>query len=131
MWDIIINDLIMKNVISEQEVLLKQTYQHFNERDIDATLAMMHPEVDWPNGMEGGIEHGHEAVRNYWTRQWKVLDPHVDPVEFRSEDDGRINITVHQVVHDLEGNLLVDQIIHHIYTFEQGLIKMMEIQQTV
>ena len=131
MWDIIINDLIMKNVISEQEVLLKQTYQHFNERDIDATLAMMHPEVDWPNGMEGGIEHGHEAVRNYWTRQWKVLDPHVDPVEFRSESDGRINITVHQVVRDLDGNLLVDQIIHHIYTFEQGLIKTMEIQKPV
>jgi len=119
MWDIIINDLIMKNVISEQEVLLKQTYQHFNERNIDATLAMMHPEVDWPNGMEGGIEHGHEAVRNYWTRQWKVLDPHVYPLEFRSESDGRINITVHQVVHDLDRNLLVDQIIHHIYTCEQ------------
>ena len=131
MWDIIINDLIMKNMISEQEVLLKQTYQHFNERDIDATLAMMHPEVDWPNGMEGGIEHGHEAVRNYWTRQWKVLDPHVDPVEFRGESGGQINVTVHQVVHDLEGNLLVDQIIHHIYTFEQGLIKTMEIQKPV
>jgi len=77
MWDIIINDLIMKNMISEQEVLLKQTYQHFNERDIDAKLAMMHPDVDWPNGMEGGIEHGHEAVRNYWTRQWRIFNPQV------------------------------------------------------
>ena len=66
--------------ISEHEAMLKQTYQHFNDRNIDATLAMMHPEVDWPNGMEGGIEHGHEAVRNYWTRQWKILDPMLNPL---------------------------------------------------
>ena len=45
-------------MISEQEAILKQTYQQFNDRDIDATLAVMHREVDWPNGMEGGIEHG-------------------------------------------------------------------------
>jgi ketosteroid isomerase-like protein len=120
----------MKNgAISEQETILKQTYQYFNDRDIDATLAMMHPEVDWPNGMEGGIEHGHKAVRNYWTRQWKILDPHVEPIQYNNEENGRINVTVHQVVHDIQGNLLVDQIIHHVYTFEDGLIKAMEIQK--
>lgn len=116
-------------MISEQEAILKQTYQYFNERDIDATLTMMHPGVDWPNGIEGGIEHGHEAIRNYWTRQWKILAPHVEPIQYNKEDDGRINVTVHQAVHDIEGNLLVDQIIHHVYTFEDGLIKAMEIQK--
>lgn len=122
----------MKDIaISEQEAIIKQTYQHFNDRNIDATLAMMHPEVDWPNGMEGGIEHGREAVRNYWTRQWKILDPHVEPVKFNMLDDGRLDLTVHQVVQDMEGNVLVNQIIHHVYTFEGGLIKAMEIQRPV
>jgi hypothetical protein len=126
-----INNLIVKELaIAELETILRQTYQHFNERDIDATLAMMHPEVDWPNGMEGGIEHGHEAVKNYWTRQWKVLNPVVEPIGFDKEKDGRINVTVRQIVHDVEGKLLVDQIIHHIYTFEEGLIKAMEIKKT-
>jgi len=115
----------------EQEAILRQTYQYFNNRDIEAALAMMHPEVDWPNGMEGGIEHGHEAIRNYWTRQWKILDPHVQPIGFNQEGDGKLKLTVHQVVHDIDGNLLVDQIIHHIYTFEEGLIKAMEIQKPV
>jgi hypothetical protein len=114
---------------SESEFVLEQTYQYFNDRNIDATLAMMHPEVDWPNGMEGGVEHGHQAVRNYWTRQWKILDPHVQPVQYDMEEDGRVNVTVHQVVHDMDGNLLVDQIIHHVYTFEDGFIKAMEIQK--
>jgi len=111
------------------ETILKRTYKHFNDRDIDATLAVMHPDVDWPNGMEGGIEHGHEAVRNYWTRQWKILDPHVEPIHFDEEADGRINVTVHQVVHDVEGKLLIDQIIHHVYTFEDDLVKSMEIKK--
>ena len=116
-------------VMNKFETILKETYKHFNERDIDATLAMMHPEVDWPNGMEGGIEHGHDAVRNYWTRQWKVLNPVVEPIGFDKEKDGRINVTIRQIVHDVEGKLLVDQIIHHIYTFEGGLIKAMEIKK--
>ena len=117
--------------LSEWKAILQQTYQHFNDRNIHATLAMMHPEVDWPNGMEGGIEHGHEAVRNYWTRQWKILDPHVEPVAFNRLEDGRFDLTVHQVVQDMEGNVLVNQIIHHIYTFEDGLIKAMEIQKPI
>ena len=111
------------------ETILKQTYQHFNDRNIDATLAVMHPDVDWPNGMEGGIEHGHEAVRNYWTRQWKLIDPHVEPIQFNREEEGRINVTVHQVVHNMDGNLLTDQVIHHIYTMQDGLIKSMEIRK--
>ncbi|MEP6595486.1 MAG: nuclear transport factor 2 family protein [Ginsengibacter sp.] len=114
--------------VQDAEIILKSAYQHFNNRDIEATLSAMHADVDWPNGMEGGFEHGHEAVRNYWTRQWKMFDPHVDPVQFKLEEDGRINVTVHQVVHDIEGKLLVDQMIHHIYTIEGGLIKNMEIK---
>jgi hypothetical protein len=111
------------------KTILRQTYRHFNNRDIDATLTAMHPDVDWPNGMEGGIEQGHDAVRRYWTRQWTIVNPHVEPILFLEEKAGRINVTVHQVVHDLEGNLLVDQLIHHVYTIKDGLIISMEIQQ--
>ena len=117
------------DILYNAEILLKQTYQHFNNRDIDATLITMHPDVDWPNGMEGGRVTGHEAVRNYWTRQWTTIDPKVVPVKFDMEADGRINVTVHQVVKDIEGKLLVDQMIHHIYTIKDGSITTMEIKQ--
>jgi hypothetical protein len=40
--------------MSGDHELLAHTYAAFNGRDIDAVLAVMHPEVDWPNGMEGG-----------------------------------------------------------------------------
>ena len=58
--------------------LLTATYRAFNARDIETVLAVMAPDVDWPNGMDGGRMRGHQAVRDYWTRQWTVIDPTVD-----------------------------------------------------
>ena len=55
--------------------LLTEAYRAFNAREIDAVLAIMHHDVDWPNGMEGGRVHGHEGVRDYWTRQWAMINP--------------------------------------------------------
>ncbi len=113
--------------MSNEIELLRRIYVEFNRREIDAVLAAMHADVDWPNGMEGGRVYGHQAVREYWTRQFQMLDPHVEPVEFRTAADGRIIVEVHQVVHDLSGNLLVDQQIQHVYLIENGLIRSMEI----
>ena len=41
--------------------LLRHMYAAFNRREIDTVLAAMHPDVDWPNGWEGGRVHGHAA----------------------------------------------------------------------
>jgi hypothetical protein len=100
----------------------------FNARDIDAALTLMHPDVDWPNGMEGGREHGHAAVRDYWTRQFTMIDPHVEPAHLETGDDGRITVDVHQVVRDLDGNVVSDGHVKHVYTFRDGLIAHMEIR---
>jgi ketosteroid isomerase-like protein len=106
-----------------------ELYAAFNRRDVDAVLAAMVPDVDWPNGMEGGRVHGHAEVRDYWTRQWNAIDPIVEPVSFAEEDDGRIAVGVHQVVLDLAGNLLVDQQVEHVYRMRGGLVESMEIRQ--
>lgn len=109
--------------------LLKRAYSAFNRRDLDAALATMTPEVAWPNGMEGGTVHGHEGVRAYWTRQWGMIDPHVHPVTFEQESDGRIVIRVHQVIKELTGKLLLDRMVEHVYTLKDGLIAAMEIRE--
>ena len=88
----------------------------------------MHPDVDWPNGMEGGRVLGTAAVRDYWTRQFELLDPHVEPRNFTTESDGRIAVDVHQVVHDKAGKLLVDHMVQHVYEIRDGLIRSMEIR---
>ena len=109
--------------------LLQKAYAAFNARDIDGALETMSPNVVWPNGMEGGTVHGHEGVRAYWTRQWGMIDPHVDPVSFTEEESGRIIVDVHQVVRDLTGKQLLDRMVQHVYTMNDGLIQSMDIRE--
>jgi hypothetical protein len=115
--------------LSSSTALLQKAYAAFNARDIDAALATMKPDVEWPNGMEGGTVHGHEGVRAYWTRQWGMIDPHVDPVSFDPDNSGRIVVGVHQVVRDLAGKVLMDRMVEHVYSLEDGLIRSMEIRR--
>lgn len=110
--------------------LLRKTYEAFNRRDMDAVLATMHPDVDWPNGMEGGRVHGREAVRQYWLRQWSQIDPRVEPGGFFADPTGAVVVDVHQVVRDLSGNLLAERMVQHVYRIDQGLIRSMDIRET-
>jgi ketosteroid isomerase-like protein len=111
----------------KEEELLRQAYAAFNARDIDGALGLLHPDVDWPNGMEGGREVGHDAVRAYWARQFGLIDSQVEPVRFDVDDEGRIMVDVHQVVRDLEGEVLSDGRVRHVYRFRDGLVARMDI----
>ena len=109
--------------------LLENAYAAFNARDIDAALAAMHADVDWANGMEGGSVYGHSGVRDYWSRQWALIDPRVEPQRFEADEDGRTVVHVHQVVRDLTGKILVDEMVQHVYSIEDGLVRSMEIRK--
>jgi hypothetical protein len=115
-------------VQSERE-LLESAYTAFNDRDIDGALATMHPDVEWPNGWEGGYVFGHDAVREYWTRQWAEIDPHVEPVAFETDASGRVVVTVHAIVRNLEGTVVSEGTVEHAYTIDAGLVRRMEIRQ--
>ncbi|HEV2289259.1 MAG TPA: nuclear transport factor 2 family protein [Candidatus Acidoferrales bacterium] len=112
-----------------RQALLTAVYAAFNRRDIDAVLGLMRPDVDWPNGMEGGRVHGCDEVRAYWTHQWGIIDPHVEPVHIEEADAaGNTVVDVHQVVCDLSGNVLKDMMVQHVYSFRDGLIERMDIR---
>lgn len=113
---------------SEQhEHLLRRAYEAFNARDIPGALATMHPQVDWPNAMEGGRVHGHAGVREYWQRQWGSFDPRVQPLRVEPNRDGRVVATVHQLVRDLTGNVVADETVEHHYAITDGLIERMDV----
>ncbi len=108
--------------------LLHRAYAAFNRREIETVIALMHANVDWPNGMEGGRVLGTAAVRDYWKRQFEMIDSHVEPQAFTTEKDGRIAVDVHQVAHNKAGNLLADRMVQHVYEIRDGLIQSMEIR---
>jgi hypothetical protein len=108
--------------------VIQEAYRAFNAREMDPALATMQSNVEWPNGMEGGTVYGHDGVREYWTRQWGMINPHVDPVKIDTDGHGRVVVGVHQVIRDLSGQILMDRMVDHVYSFEDGLIRSMEIR---
>ena len=116
--------------MSDDFKFLRHVYDRFNARDIEAVLAAMHEHVLWANGMEGGYVNGREGVRSYWTRQWAMIDPNVEPVGFSKTAEGATMVQVHQVVRDLKGSLVSDKMIGHVFWIENGLIRRFDIKSS-
>lgn len=112
---------------AQSEQLIRKAYAAFNSRDIDTALSTMHENIQWPKAFEGGYVTGREAIREYWTRQWSEINPNVAPVGFNEREDGSLEVVVQQKVMDLDGNILFDGVVKHIYSLEDALLRRMDI----
>ena len=81
----------------------------------------MSADVKWANGMEGGHVYGHKGVREYWTRQFTMVSANVTPIQIDNEGD-RFKIKVHQVVHDIDGKLLADEMLYHLFLLQDNKV---------
>jgi hypothetical protein len=109
------------------KLIIEQAYAAFNKRDIDGALALMTQDVSWPKASEGGKIVGKEEVRAYWTRQWGQFDPHVEPLAITEEDGGKTRVRVHQLVKSLQGDVLSDSEVFHVFSVNSGLIAAMDL----
>jgi hypothetical protein len=107
---------------------LDHLYAAFDARDVDGVLAATTPDVDRPDAWEGGRVVGHAAVRDCWTRQWARMAPTVTPLRTAQLPDGRIAVDVAQVVRDLDGTVLREATVRHVYTFRDGLVCRMDVE---
>jgi hypothetical protein len=116
--------------------VLKRMYASFNARDVEGVLRELAEDVAWANGMDGGHLKGHIAIRDYWTRQWAIVSPHVEPLSFRNFAADGILVEVRQSVRDLQGRPLQDQahglrdtMIGHRFQFENGKVTRFDLQE--
>ena len=115
-------------VTLETQVLLATAYGALNLRQIDTFLSLVTPDVAWPHALEGTILTGHDQVRTYWISVWGMISPQLTPVRYHAEADGRTGVLVRQQVRDLQGAMLVDRSIEHLYRITDGKIAAMEIR---
>ena len=116
--------------MADTQKLITRAYAAFNKRDIDGALALMSEHVSWPKASEGGRVVGKEEIRAYWTRQWDEFDPHVEPIEIIDDARGRTEVKVHQLVKSLQGDVLSDSEVWHVYTIANGLIDRMDLEES-
>ena len=113
--------------MANSKTIIEQAYSAFNKRDIDGALVLMMVDVSWPKASEGGKVVGKEEIRAYWIRQWAEFDPHVEPLAMTEEDGGKIRVRVHQLVKSLQGDVLSDSEVFHVFTVKGGLIAAMDL----
>lgn len=116
--------------MANTQTLIAQAYAAFNRRDIDGALALMSENVSWPRASEAGRVVGKEEIRAYWTRQWNEFDPHVEPTEVISHEGGKTDVKVHQLVRNLNGDILSDSEVWHVYSISHGLIERMDLRES-
>jgi ketosteroid isomerase-like protein len=113
--------------MADTKTLIEQAYSAFNTRDIDGALALMTEDVSWPKASEGGKVVGKEEIRAYWTRQWGEFDGHVEPLAITERDGGKVRVKVHQLVKNIQGEVLWDGEVLHVFTVNSGLIAAMDL----
>jgi len=111
--------------MADTKTLIEQAYAAFNKRDIDGALALMTEDVNWPKASEGGRVVGKEEIRAYWTRQWGEFDGHVEPLTITEEGGRKVRVRVHQRVKNLQGDVISDSEVLHVFTMNSGLIAAM------
>jgi uncharacterized protein YndB with AHSA1/START domain len=51
--------------MSSDRQFLQNLYDAFNNRELETIVSVMHPDVKWANGVEGGFVYGRDAVFKY------------------------------------------------------------------
>ena len=122
--------------MADDFAVLRAIYNCFNARDIDGVLDALTDDVTWANGMEDGHVHGRRGVREYWTRQWAIVSPHVEPLTFARDPDGSIVVEVSQSVTDLQGRPLQgqthglkDKTVGHIFHLRDSKVARFDIRE--
>ena len=118
------------DLFQQRVELLTRTYDAWNRRDIDAVLRHLDDDVKWPNQMEMTTARGHRAVRAYWEKQFKVIDPIVEPLRF-TELGEVIVVDVHQVVRDLDGAVLVESQVGQSFAFRGAKVRSMQVRSPI
>ena len=117
-------------IMRDNQEFLQNLYDAFNNREIETIISFMRPDVKWANGVEGGFVYRRDAVREYWTNQFNDIQAELETLKFETDENNRNVVTVHQVIKDLQGNLLADATVQQIFTIEDGLISLYEIGET-
>jgi hypothetical protein len=108
-------------------VAIRGAYEAVNHGDIEAALSLMCHDVDWPNTVEGGREHGRDAVRAYWTRLFGLLVPRFDLLCVRAGERDRIVVHAYQRFNDpATDRPLAHQHVEHVFTLRGALVARMD-----
>ncbi|MDP1630006.1 MAG: nuclear transport factor 2 family protein [Caulobacter sp.] len=113
--------------MADGEAVVTRLWEALNGQDLEAASALLHPDVDWQDIMNGGRQRGRDTVLAYWREVFDVLRPDSTVMEFLPQDDGRLSARTLHHVRDPDGRLRVEEVITHLFGFKDGMIVSMDV----
>jgi len=111
--------------IGGRRALLERAYELFNAGEVEALLAMMTDDVEWPDVANGLVLRDKRAIRSYWEGQFAVANPQVRPTDFLPVEDDLVAV-IDQRLLDLGGQPIAPPaVVFHRYSFEDQLVRRM------
>jgi hypothetical protein len=114
--------------MDDAEALLTKVYEAYNRRDFAVFSAFLAFDVDWPNQLQGGRMIGRDAVVAEWRETGRSIQVDLAPVTFARQPDGRIAVSVNQIVRNLAGRTWSDSCVRHLFTLAGGLIVRLDVE---
>lgn len=115
--------------MTDRETRIADLRTAINGRDFEAALALLHPDVDWQDIVNGGRLHGLTAVRAYWTKISDLFTTGASPITYRLIGDDRIAARMLHSVVGKQGKSWGEEALTQVFTFRDGLIIRMDLDE--
>lgn len=106
---------------------IDRLWDALNRQDIDAAAALLHPDVDWQDLMNGGRRTGVADVRLYWAGLFGIMRPESTSLTFTPTEDGRVAVQVLHSIRDPQGKFWAEETVTHLFGFKDGLLSSMDV----
>lgn len=115
--------------MTDRERRVTELRTAINGRDFEAALALLHPDVDWQDIVNGGRLHGLAAVRAYWTQISDLFTTGASQITHRLIGDDRIAVRMLHSVTSKQGKAWGEDALTQVFTFRDGLIVRMDLDE--
>lgn len=115
--------------MTDRQALIAELLIAWNEQDFAAAQRLLHPRVDWRDLMNGGRLSGPAAVRDYWHGVYSLVTSGSSIVETRLLGEDRVVVKILHSIRDKQGRLWSEEAVTQVFTFKDGLIIRMDVDE--
>ena len=114
--------------MSDLADVITRYHDAVGRRDLEAVMAVMHPQARFTDFLDGGEISGSDAIRAFYQQLFGTLAPDLDVIAITSQPDGRLRADLQVATHDRSGHVWSDTRSYALYALVDGLIHGIELQ---
>ena len=117
--------------MSENLEVARRGFDAFSRRDFDATLAEIHPEIEWHVAfrlpdlpLDKDVYRGHAEVRELWGALMEVWDSlTIDIADVVEDSDDILVVKAHFTGRSTRHGVDIERVLFYVMEIEEGLLR--------